>query len=125
MSDDPAGSFVALNSGKLIALRRELHAHPELGRAEHAHDGAVAELLTGAGLEPRLPAGTGLWCDIGDETARPDRRAASRPRRAAARRPQGRALPLAGARASATPAATTSTPRSCWAPGWRSRSSRA
>ena len=52
----------------LIEFRRDLHAHPELGREEVRTTERVAELLRGAGLSPRpLPGGTGLVCDIGTE----------------------------------------------------------
>lgn len=50
----------------LLALRRALHAHPELSREEHRTTAAVAQALRAAGLEPRLLPGTGLVCDIGD-----------------------------------------------------------
>jgi amidohydrolase len=49
----------------LIALRRNLHAHPELSGAEHATTELVEERLLLAGLQPRrLAVGTGLVCDI-------------------------------------------------------------
>ena len=49
----------------LIALRRNLHAHPELSGAEHATTELVEERLRLAGLEPRrLAVGTGLVCDL-------------------------------------------------------------
>jgi amidohydrolase len=51
---------------ELIAIRRDLHAHPELGRAEFRTTRVLRERLASAGLEPRvLPGGTGLLCDIG------------------------------------------------------------
>lgn len=50
----------------LLAVRRDLHRHPELGWAEHRTTGVVADRLTAAGLAPRvLAAGTGLVCDLG------------------------------------------------------------
>ena len=50
----------------LVDFRRDLHAHPELGREETRTSQQVTELLRGVGLEPRpLPSGTGLLCDIG------------------------------------------------------------
>ncbi|MDN5860871.1 MAG: M20 family metallopeptidase, partial [Pseudonocardia sp.] len=50
----------------VVAWRRTLHAHPELGRAEHRTTALVARELMAAGLEPRtLPCGTGLVCDVG------------------------------------------------------------
>src|SRR3954454_12989329 len=50
----------------LVDFRRDLHAHPELGREETRTTERIAELLRGAGLSPQiLPTGTGLVCDIG------------------------------------------------------------
>nr|WP_245797621.1 amidohydrolase [Mangrovactinospora gilvigrisea] len=50
---------------ELIAFRRDLHMHPELGREEFRTTRVIAERLRAAGLAPRpLPAGTGLLCDI-------------------------------------------------------------
>ncbi|MCU1596147.1 MAG: hypothetical protein JWO12_3539, partial [Frankiales bacterium] len=50
----------------LIAFRRTLHSHPELGRQEHATTALLVEQLTRAGLAPaRLAGGSGLVCDIG------------------------------------------------------------
>jgi amidohydrolase len=51
--------------GELIALRRELHANPELGREEVRTTAVVAGLLSGAGLSPVLLEGSGLICDVG------------------------------------------------------------
>jgi amidohydrolase len=49
----------------LIALRRNLHAHPELSGQERATTDLVYERLELAGLHPRrLAVGTGLVCDI-------------------------------------------------------------
>jgi amidohydrolase len=49
----------------LIALRRNLHAHPELSGQERATTDLVYERLELAGLDPRrLAVGTGLICDI-------------------------------------------------------------
>ncbi|WP_374109485.1 amidohydrolase [Actinotalea sp. K2] len=50
---------------ELIAIRRDLHAHPEVGRTERRTTDVVAARLREAGLEPRLLPGTGLVCDIG------------------------------------------------------------
>jgi len=50
---------------ELIALRRDLHAHPELSRAEVRTTRLVRARLEHAGLSPRtLRGGTGLVCDI-------------------------------------------------------------
>ncbi|WP_075017282.1 M20 family metallopeptidase [Actinacidiphila rubida] len=57
---------------ELVAFRRDLHRHPELGRQEFRTTEKVRARLAEAGLEPRvLPNGTGLVCDIGaDDPAR-------------------------------------------------------
>jgi amidohydrolase len=52
----------------MVELRRDLHAHPELGRAEVRTTRTVAAVLRRAGLAPRLLPTTGLVCDI-DPTA--------------------------------------------------------
>ena len=58
--------WLTAHTEELIAVRRQLHAHPELGHAEHATTALVEQRLTNAGLVPRrLPIGTGLTCDIG------------------------------------------------------------
>ncbi len=50
---------------QLIEIRRDIHAHPETARQEHRTTAKICELLTAAGLEPRiLPVGTGVLCDI-------------------------------------------------------------
>src|SRR5918999_2058232 len=59
-------TFLAQHEERLIALRRDLHMHPELGFAEHRTTKVVFDQLTAAGLRPvTLPKGTGLICDIG------------------------------------------------------------
>ena len=60
-------TFLASHQAELIHLRRHLHAHPELGRAERETTALIARRLEAAGLRPRLlPKGTGLVCDVGD-----------------------------------------------------------
>lgn len=55
---------------ELIAFRRDLHMHPELGNREFRTTAAVRERLEKAGLRPRtLTTGTGLICDIGRDSA--------------------------------------------------------
>jgi amidohydrolase len=50
----------------LIALRRELHSYPELGRQEHRTTALLCSVLSA--LSPRvLKGGTGLVCDIGTD----------------------------------------------------------
>ncbi|MFC9590976.1 amidohydrolase [Streptomyces sp. NPDC056944] len=51
---------------ELVAFRRDLHMHPELGNQEFRTTAALKARLEAAGLAPKvLPAGTGLICDIG------------------------------------------------------------
>lgn len=51
---------------ELVALRRDLHMHPELSWAEVRTTRVLRERLEAAGLRPEvLPGGTGLLCDIG------------------------------------------------------------
>ncbi|MFE3163413.1 amidohydrolase [Streptomyces sp. NPDC059224] len=51
---------------ELVAFRRDLHMHPELGNQEFRTTAAIKERLEKAGLRPRvLSMGTGLICDIG------------------------------------------------------------
>ncbi|WP_391530104.1 amidohydrolase [Candidatus Frankia nodulisporulans] len=58
--------WLAVHESELIALRRDLHAHPELGRQERRTTGQVEARLQAVGLDPRrLPDVPGLWCDIG------------------------------------------------------------
>ncbi|MGK5734151.1 amidohydrolase [Streptomyces sp. URMC 124] len=57
---------------ELIAFRRDLHMHPELGNREFRTTAAVKARLQRAGLSPRtLSTGTGLFCDIGREPGVP------------------------------------------------------
>lgn len=50
---------------ELVAFRRDLHMHPELGHQEFRTTAALVARLEQAGLRPRtLPVGTGLLCDI-------------------------------------------------------------
>lgn len=53
---------------ELVAFRRDLHMHPELGNQEFRTTAAIKARLEKAGLRPRvLTTGTGLVCDIGVE----------------------------------------------------------
>lgn len=54
---------------EVIALRRDIHAHPEVARTEHRTTERIAARLREEGLDPQLLNGTGLICDIGP---RPD-----------------------------------------------------
>lgn len=60
------GPLVRGCAAELVALRRDLHAHPELSWQEQRTTGALRARLLEAGLRPQvLPTGTGLVCDIG------------------------------------------------------------
>jgi len=59
-------AFLVSHEAELIGFRRDLHAHPELGYAEHRTTSRVASRLEAAGLRPWiLPKGTGIIADIG------------------------------------------------------------
>ena len=61
-----AGDWLATHGAELVALRRTLHAHPELGWREHATTRLLVDRLRAAGLVPRvLDGGTRLVCDVG------------------------------------------------------------
>ena len=63
---DPADSWLSRNADDLVAVRRDLHAHPELSHQEHRTTALLVERLTQAGLAPEvLGRGTGLVCDVG------------------------------------------------------------
>ncbi|MBS1692204.1 MAG: amidohydrolase [Actinobacteria bacterium] len=63
-----ADRWLGTHYDDLVAWRRHIHAHPELGRQEFATTQFVAERLADAGLNPKvLPGGTGLTCDFGPE----------------------------------------------------------
>ena len=58
--------WLAVHEPDLVALRRDLHAHPELGRCEHRTTALLVERLQAAGLSPKvLGVGTGVVCDVG------------------------------------------------------------
>jgi amidohydrolase len=59
--------WLAAHDAELIAIRRDLHAHPELAFAEKRTSDLIAERLRMLGLAPTvLPGGTGVICDIGE-----------------------------------------------------------
>nr|WP_240947613.1 amidohydrolase [Planosporangium mesophilum] len=58
--------WLAARGAELVAVRRHIHAHPELSGQEFETAALVARELKAAGLEPRmLPKGNGVICDIG------------------------------------------------------------
>src|SRR5215470_11501231 len=59
-------AFLEGHGPELIEFRRDMHAHPEVGYAEHRTTRRIALRLEAAGLRPSvLPKGTGLIADIG------------------------------------------------------------
>ncbi|MDR1427614.1 MAG: amidohydrolase [Bifidobacteriaceae bacterium] len=60
-------------TAELLAVRRDIHAHPELSREEHRTTALVAERLAAANIPVSLLPGTGLIADFG-----PDNPGASR-----------------------------------------------
>jgi amidohydrolase len=76
MSEDDPGRAVDVwsraHQAELVAVRRHLHAHPELGFAEHETTAHLEQRLSAAGLKPRrLKGGTGLVCDVGGDVDGP------------------------------------------------------
>src|SRR5690606_29598584 len=66
---EAANRWLDAHYADLVAWRRHIHAHPELGRQEFATTQFVASHLAEAGLNPKvLPGGTGLTCDIGPDS---------------------------------------------------------
>ena len=63
-------SFPERELEELVALRRDLHRHPELGFEETRTSGVIADRLRTAGLSPRVGVGrTGLTADFGEAGA--------------------------------------------------------
>lgn len=51
---------IAELNDELIALRRDFHAHPEIGYGEHRTAGIVEEYLRDLGMDPQRVSGTGV-----------------------------------------------------------------
>ena len=63
---DSLDRVLAADGAALVELRRDLHMHPELGRAERRTTSRVRQVLEAAGLRPvTFPSQVGLYCDIG------------------------------------------------------------
>ncbi|HEY8472182.1 MAG TPA: amidohydrolase [Natronosporangium sp.] len=59
--------WLAARGSELVAVRRHLHAHPELSHQEFETASLVARELAVAGLQPRfLSKGNGVICDVGE-----------------------------------------------------------
>ncbi|MEV1285835.1 amidohydrolase [Micromonospora sp. NPDC049679] len=59
--------WLASRGAELVAVRRHIHAHPELSNQEFETAALIARELAVAGLTPRfLPKGNGVICDIGE-----------------------------------------------------------
>lgn len=74
VSVDRLNARVDAHLDAMIALRRDLHAHPEVARTERRTTEVVAARLRAAGLSPRLLPGTGLVCDLGPSPVKSGRR---------------------------------------------------
>ncbi|MCM3660689.1 amidohydrolase [Georgenia satyanarayanai] len=59
---------------ELVAIRRQIHANPELGWMEQETTTLLFDRLTAAGLSPRRTKGSGLVCDIGPDPRERGRR---------------------------------------------------
>lgn len=68
--DDPGlprvAPLVELIEPTAVALRRDLHAHPELSYDEHRTTARILEVLSAAGLAPVELEDTGAYVDIGE-----------------------------------------------------------
>lgn len=62
---DAVGRSVTAHARELVAIRRDLHAHPELGRSEVRTTAVVAERLEAAGVPVRRLRASGLLADLG------------------------------------------------------------
>lgn len=70
MTDRTLDAWLTEHGGDMIAVRRHLHAHPELSNAEHATTAFLGERLAAAGWSfRRFSCGTGLLGDLGDDRA--------------------------------------------------------
>lgn len=55
-----------MNEEELIAIRRDLHRHPELAYQEERTAQLITKFLQSHGLQPRRMAGTGVVADLGE-----------------------------------------------------------
>lgn len=85
VTTDLLARSAARYADELVAVRRDIHAHPEVSRAETRTTTLLAQRLERAGLEPRLLPGTGLVCDLGPAPGVPVAGGATAPGRVALR----------------------------------------
>ena len=69
MSSHRLDTLVTPHLERLVAIRRDIHAHPELGYEEHRTADLLERELRGLGFEPRRPIETGLVADTGSGPA--------------------------------------------------------
>jgi amidohydrolase len=64
--NDHLDRWLVGHTAELVALRRFIHAHPDLSGQEHRTAAVLANRLEEHGLEPvMMSEGNGFWCDIG------------------------------------------------------------
>lgn len=70
---DALDRWLRHNRDRLVEIRRDLHAHPELSGDEHRTTRVVTELVGGAGYRCRpMTVGTGMIADVSEPSAAPD-----------------------------------------------------
>ena len=106
---------ILADAAPIAALRRDIHAHPELCFQEQRTSDLIAKALTDWGIPIDRGLGTtGVVGIVRNGTQRPRGRPARRHRRAADDRAQHSSRTRAGTPARCMPAATTATPPCCW-----------
>ena len=69
MPDHRLDALVTPHLEKLVAVRRDIHAHPELGYEEHRTTELLERELGALGFAPKRPVETGLIADTGEGPA--------------------------------------------------------
>lgn len=69
MSEHRLDALVRPHLEKLVAIRHDIHAHPELGYEEHRTTGLLERHLGELGFTPKRPVETGLIADTGEGPA--------------------------------------------------------
>ena len=110
----PILETVTQGADEFVALRRDIHRHPELGYQEFRTSDLVAQCLTQWGYEvERGLGGTGVVGQLRRGRAASAWACAPTWTRCRSRKPPAWNTPAA-TKASCTPAATTATPPCCW-----------